>query len=375
MATDKPLPNVIIPPRWRLPERLVTPEALYMRRREVLKTLGVAAGGAALLGSSLPKGRAQSSPDGVPAEGPVAGGLYPAPRNPAFTVDRALTEEAVAARHNNFYEFTTDKEAVARLAAAFETRPWQIEVCGLVERPMTFDIDALERSVPLEERVYRFRCVEAWAMVVPWTGFPLRRLIERVRPTAQARFVRFVTLHRPAQMLGQRTQPWYPWPYREGLTMAEAMNELTLLATGIYGHRLPPQHGAPIRLVAPWKYGYKSIKSIVRIEFVAERPATFWNDLAPDEYGFVSNVDPAVPHPRWSQATERLIGTGERVPTLPFNGYGEWVAAMYQSPRFNPPALPGGGSSRSTLPPGPQREGARAGPPQRSGGRAAAAQR
>jgi sulfoxide reductase catalytic subunit YedY len=166
-------------------------------------------------------------------------------------------------------------------------------------------------------------------MAVPWTGFPLHRLIAQVQPTSQARFIRFVTVNRPSEMPGIRSQSWYSWPYYEGLSMDEAMNELTLVATGIYGHRLPPQHGAPIRIVVPWKYGYKSIKSIVRIEFTDEQPPTFWNDLAPTEYGFVSNVDPTVPHPRWSQATERLIGSGDRVPTLPYNGYGEWVAQLY----------------------------------------------
>jgi sulfoxide reductase catalytic subunit YedY len=299
-----------------------------------MQGLGAAGLGAAgLLSGCLPSGgQAQTPPadlDASPEIDSLASGLYPAERNTAFTLDRAVTDETVAGQHNNFYEFTEVKSRVWRLARDFQPRPWEVEVTGLVERPGVFDVDELERTMPLEERLCRFRCVEAWAMAVPWTGFPLRHLIERVEPTSRATHIRFVTVHRPQEMPGIDSAPWYPWPYYEGLTMTEAMNELTLLATGIYGHRLPPQHGAPIRLVVPWKYGYKSIKSIVRIEFVAGQPPTFWNDLIPQEYGFTSNVDPTVPHPRWSQETERLIGTGDRVATLPFNGYGEWVAHLY----------------------------------------------
>jgi sulfoxide reductase catalytic subunit YedY len=329
-------PFIIVPPGWRLPERMATPEDLYLNRRRFLQGLGAIGLGAMGLtaGCMPPDSRAQSASGETTAastspEDLTAGGLYPARRNPEFTLDRPLTDEAVAARYNNFYEFTTDKERVAQLAEQFTTRPWQVEVTGLVERPMTFDVDELERAMPLEERLCRHRCVEAWAMAVPWTGFPLHALMDRVQPTSAARFVRFISFMRPSQAPGQRTQTWYPWPYHEGLSMAEARNELTLVVTGIYGHRLPPQHGAPIRIVTPWKYGYKSIKSIVRIEFVADQPATFWNEVAPDEYGFVSNVDPAVPHPRWSQATERMIGTGERLPTQIYNGYGRWVAGLY----------------------------------------------
>lgn len=327
------------PPAWRLPERMATPESVYLTRRRFLGGAGAAALGLAGLGAGLFETacRAQSASGASPEEltGWIgdedihAGGLYPAPRNEAFTLDRALTGERVAATHNNFYEFTTDKRRVWRLARDFTTRPWQVEVTGLVHRPQTFDIDELERAFPLEERLHRFRCVEAWAMAVPWTGFLLRRLLERAEPTGAATHVRFVTVHRPSEMPGIESQPWYPWPYYEGLRLDEALNELTLLATGIYGHRLPPQHGAPVRLVVPWKYGYKSIKSIVRIELTGHQPGTLWSDLQPDEYPFESNVDPAVPHPRWSQATEELIGTGERVPTLPYNGYGEWVAGLY----------------------------------------------
>ena len=200
---------------------------------------------------------------------------------------------------------------------------------SLVDRPKVYDLDDLVRRMPLEERLYRFRCVEAWAMAVPWTGFPMKALINEVQPKSSARYVRMVTFQRPEQAPGQKSQPWYPWPYFEALTMEEAMNELTLLGTGIYGHALPKQHGAPIRLVAPWKYGFKSIKSIVSIEFTDKQPPTFWNKLAPSEYDFWANVNPNVPHPRWSQATERLISTGERVPSQLYNGYGEYVAHLY----------------------------------------------
>ncbi|MDX1567946.1 MAG: protein-methionine-sulfoxide reductase catalytic subunit MsrP, partial [Longimicrobiales bacterium] len=203
------------------------------------------------------------------------------------------------------------------------------EVAGEVENPGTFDVADLERELGLEERIYRHRCVEAWAMTVPWTGFPLRKLLDRVQPLSSANYIRFVSFDRPEQAVGQRTQNWYPWPYYEALRMDEARNELTMVVTGIYGEPMPKQHGAPVRIVTPWKYGYKSPKSIVRMEFVREQPPTFWNDMAPSEYGFFSNVNPEVPHPRWSQAEEEMIGTGEVYPTEVFNGYGEWVADMY----------------------------------------------
>jgi sulfoxide reductase catalytic subunit YedY len=230
-------------------------------------------------------------------------------------------------RRSLFFEFSTAKNAYQHVGD-FAVQPWQVRVDGLVESPQTFDLDDLLRSLPLEERIYRFRCVEAWSMVVPWTGFPLHRLLDIVRPTAAARYVRFTSFLDLEQAQNQRHIHW-PWPYREGLTLEEAHNELTLLATGIYGEPLPKQNGAPVRLVVPWKYGYKSIKSITRIELVDEQPSTFWNTLEPDEYDFVSNVDPAVPHPRWSQKREQLIDTGERIDTLPYNGYGEYVAPLY----------------------------------------------
>ncbi|MAC26619.1 MAG: protein-methionine-sulfoxide reductase catalytic subunit MsrP [Sandaracinus sp.] len=325
-------------PRWALPERAATPEPVWRARRAVLRSLGLGVAGALLGGGceglageheeagdqrglgALPRARRPGStiPD-----------VYPAPRDPTYRVGRAITPARVAGGHNNFYEFSTDKERVAELAAGFASRPWTLEVAGEVARPGTFDVAALERSMPLEERVYRFRCVEAWSMVVPWTGFSLRALLARVEPTSAARFVRFVSAEDPTQMPGLRTQPWYPWPYFEALRLDEAMHPLAMLATGVYGRPLPPQHGAPIRLVVPWKYGFKSAKSVARIELLRSRPETFWSRLEPREYGFYANVDPATPHPRWSQARERLIDTGSEVPTLVYNGYGEEVAGLY----------------------------------------------
>jgi sulfoxide reductase catalytic subunit YedY len=240
---------------------------------------------------------------------------------------RALTDEQIAARYNNFYELTPDKD-VWRHTGTLRTDPWSVEVTGLVAKPRVWTMEELLR-IPHEERVYRHRCVEAWAMVVPWSGFPLARLLRAAEPAHAARYVRFTSLHDPAQMPNVAAQPWQKWPYTEGLRLDEAMHDLTLLATGIYGHALPKQHGAPVRIAVPWKYGYKSPKSVVKIELTAEQPRTFWNDLAPVEYPFESNVDPMTPHPRWSQLTERLIGTADVRRTLPFNGYGELVRYLY----------------------------------------------
>ncbi|NIR52790.1 protein-methionine-sulfoxide reductase catalytic subunit MsrP [candidate division KSB1 bacterium] len=328
------MPLIKIPKGWRLPESEVTPEDVYMNRRKFLKALGFSGLGAWSLfaGCVERSSEAEAQESGLKAVRrsiPEPSPPYPVSRNPEFKVQRPITTEDVAASYNNFYEFTTDKDEVWKLAEKFKTRPWEIEVTGHVHKKRTFDMDDLIKMFPLEERVYRFRCVEAWAMVVPWTGFPFKNFIEEVQPTPDAKYVRMVSFHRPDQAMGQRMQGGYPWPYYEGLTMDEATNELTLMVTGIYGHALPNQHGAPVRLITPWKYGYKSIKSIVKIEFVSEQPPTFWNDLAPNEYGFFSNVNPNVPHPRWSQATERIIDTDERVPTLLYNGYEEYVAHLY----------------------------------------------
>jgi methionine sulfoxide reductase catalytic subunit len=310
-------------PGWAIPEREVTPESVYMDRRRFLKgALGVLAGG-------IGGGTALATAAEKTAEGPTDQtlDLYPAKRNPQFTLDRALTEESVAATFNNFYEFGSGK-TIHWLAQRLKTRPWQVRVEGLVRKPRVFDIDDLIRSMPLEERLYRFRCVEAWAMAVPWTGLPFSALIKAVEPTSEARYVKLTTFLDRSVAYGQ-LQFWHPWPYVEGLTMVEAMNELSLLVTGIYGKPLPNQHGAPVRLITPWKYGFKNIKSIVSIEFVKERPHTFWEIVGPTEYGFWANVNPEFSHPRWSQATERMIGTNERRPTQIFNGYGEWVASLY----------------------------------------------
>jgi methionine sulfoxide reductase catalytic subunit len=319
---------------WDLPAALATPEQVFLDRRQVLAGLGL--GAAAAL---LPAGIACSKPIDpetaakmvAPAAGGRFAGLFPAPRNPAFRLSEELpvTDEVRAAAYNNFYEFTTTKDEVWQRALGYPVDPWQVEVAGLTAKPRTLDLDDVFRRFPLEERLYRFRCVERWAMQVPWTGYPLRRLIDFLEPLATARFVRFVSFHDPERLPGQKEAPWYPWPYFEGLRLDEARNDLAFVAVGSYGHALPMQHGAPWRLALPWKYGYKGPKSIVRIEFTAEQPGTFWNELQPAEYGFFSNVNPQQPHPRWSQAEEQDIGTGRRRPTLLYNGYADLVSGMY----------------------------------------------
>lgn len=324
------MPHVIVPPIWRLSDALATPEPVWFDRRRFM--LGLGAVGGAVVTTSMAACRA-SSPEPAALPTSYAYTLPPVTRNPRYADvgdGRAITDEDVAGAYNNFYEFGADKAQVWKRVGTLRPRPWTITVSGACHKPGSFDIDTLLARMPLEERVYRFRCVEAWAMVVPWIGFPLRALLDLVEPLGSARFVRLLTLNDALQMPGIAEQAWYAWPYYEGLTMAEAVNELTLLAVGSYGHALPNQHGAPIRLLVPWKYGYKNIKSVVRIELLDRQPPTFWNDLAPDEYSFGGNVNPAKPHPRWSQATERMLPTGERFPTLPFNGYGEQVAALYR---------------------------------------------
>ena len=318
---------------WEIPEHQATSEDVFLNRRRFLHALGVAGVTTTLGGLGALAGCTRSDADepqpipGIPDPSATAD-LYPAQRNARYRLDRPLTDEREAATYNNFYEFSSRKTLVAPLAEQFRTRPWQVEVAGLIHKPQTFDIDDLVRRMPLEERLYRHRCVEAWSMAVPWTGFPIKALVDLVQPLASATHIRMVTFNDPEQAPGMRNSV-YPWPYFEGLTMAEATNELALFVTGIYGHELTKQHGAPIRLVVPWKYGFKSIKSIVRIEFVDRRPATFWNTIIPHEYDFVANVNPAVPHPRWSQASERILGTREVRATLPYNGYGEFVAGLY----------------------------------------------
>ncbi len=305
------------------PEREVTPESDYLGRRRLLQA---AAAGFAGLASSL--GTASCSRAAVPA---AALRPLPAPRNPKYKVEgREITPETITAGFNNYYEFTLEKQRVAQLAEQFQSRPWQIEVRGLVEKPQKFDVDDLLKRFPLEERVYRLRCVEAWSIVVPWTGFPLAKFVEWAQPTAKAKYLRMVSFLRPGQCPGQREQTWYPWPYFEGLRLDEATNEVAFVVVGSYGHILPNSNGSPLRLAVPWKYGYKSIKAITVFEFTDKQPHTFWNTLAPNEYDFLSNVNPAKPHPRWSQATEEDVATRKRIPTLPYNGYSEYVAHLYK---------------------------------------------
>jgi len=321
--------GLIIRPGWHLPERLVTPEAVFQERRAFLKQMALAGAGLALAG---PAGRAAEPPLSTnSAPGRAAGkpvGRYPAKRDPDFNPALALTEESAAARFNNFYEFTTDKRQVHQLAQRLPASPWPIQIRGLVDKPLTIDAAELIDQMPLEERVYRFRCVEGWAMIVPWTGCPLRAVLERVAPKAEAKYVRFETFGPAAWAPGMAVKD-YPWPYFEGLRLDEAMHPLTLLVSGAYGKPLAKQFGAPLRLIVPWKYGYKSIKSIVKIELLADQPKTFWGAVAPQEYPFESNVDPAVSHRRWSQATELPLGAAERVKTLAYNGYGDYVAKLY----------------------------------------------
>ncbi|HEV8662020.1 MAG TPA: protein-methionine-sulfoxide reductase catalytic subunit MsrP [Candidatus Methylomirabilis sp.] len=295
----------------------ITPHEAYLSRRSFL------IGAAALA----------LAPSVAGAAAPPARQALKAGRNPAFTVADPPTELQSVTTYNNFYEFGPNKEDPARLAHLLRPRPWTVQVDGHVKRPKTYDVDELMQLFPLEERVYRLRCVEAWSMVIPWVGYPLASLIKRVEPTSQAKFVEFTTLLDPEQFPGQRGGLFsfssLEWPYVEGLRMDEALHPLTLLTFGLYGQVLPNQNGAPVRVVVPWKYGFKSAKSIVRIRFVSEQPKTTWEKAAPQEYGFYSNVNPTVDHPRWSQATERRIGEFLRRKTLMFNGYADQVASLY----------------------------------------------
>ncbi len=324
------------PRRWEIPEREATPEHIFVNRRKLITSAGLIAAGPSLL--ALPgcdEAESQSASEtAASAPSQPSAGLYPAPRNPRYTIDRPLTDESVASIYNNFYEFGSHK-SIYKEAQKLVVRPWQVKIDGLVEQEHVLDIDDLIARMPLEERLYRHRCVEAWSMTVPWTGFPLRALVDLARPLAAAKYVRLETFHNPKVASGQRAV-WYPWPYVEGLTMAEATHDLAFLVTGVYGKPLAKQFGAPLRLAVPWKYGFKSIKSIVRISFTSERPKTFWQQTGPREYGFWANVNPAVPHRRWSQATERVLGTDERVPTRLFNGYAEDVAALYKGLEHEP---------------------------------------
>jgi sulfoxide reductase catalytic subunit YedY len=312
--------NVIRRRGWEIPDRELTPEHLFLNRRNFM-----AAAAAATLAPGA--ANAQRVSDLSKLDDPT-NDLYPAKHNDKYALDQPITDEKVNGNYNNFYEFNESK-SVASQAQALPIRPWTIKIDGMVEKEQTVGIDDLIRKIGLEERNYRHRCVEAWSMAIAWTGFPLAKLVELAKPTSGAKYVRMETFMEPKVAPGQRKR-WYPWPYIEGLTMAEATNELTFLATGAYGHPMAKQHGAPLRLAVPWKYGFKSIKSIVRFSFVDKQPVGLWEALQKSEYGFWANVNPQVPHPRWSQATEEVIGTGKRVPTLLFNGYGDYVADIYK---------------------------------------------
>jgi sulfoxide reductase catalytic subunit YedY len=306
MTTPTPLPSEI------------TPEHVYFSRRDFIKSAGALAAGAAALAACRP------------AEEPVDfAGDPPTSASGTDELGDPLNTYEEITNFNNYYEFTTDKEEVAGLSRDFRTTPWAVEIGGLVNKPMTLDVDDLKKMFTQEERIYRLRCVEGWSMVIPWLGFPLASLLAAVEPTSAAQYVKFTTLLDREQYPGQASA-WYDWPYVEGLRMDEAMNELPLLVTGMYGRDLVPPNGAPFRLAVPWKYGFKSVKAIVKIELVETQPITLWMKAAPQEYGFYSNVNPDVPHPRWSQASERRIGELDRRPTLKFNGYEEQVAHLYE---------------------------------------------
>jgi sulfoxide reductase catalytic subunit YedY len=312
---------------WELPESAATPEAVFADRRRLMK--GIAAGSILLAAGALGAGRARAEAAADPSAK-----LYPVKRNETYKLDRPITDEKLATSYNNYYEFGSSKD-IKDDAQALPLRPWTVTIEGKVEKPITIGIDDLLAKMPLEERLYRHRCVEAWSMAVPWSGFAMKALVELARPLGDAKFVEMQTFQNPDVAPGQRAS-WYPWPYTEGLTIAEATNELAFMVTGIYGKPLPPQNGSPLRLATPWKYGFKSIKSIVRFNFTDQRPKSFWETLQDSEYGFWANVNPEVPHPRWSQATERVLGSDERVPTQVFNGYAAYVTDLYKGLEAEP---------------------------------------
>jgi sulfoxide reductase catalytic subunit YedY len=308
---------------WELPESAATPEHVFRARRRLCQAI---AAGPVLLAVGAGLGVRPLLADDTVADPSAA--LYPVAQNARYKLDRPLTPEADATSYNNYYEFGSSKDIVSE-AQTLPIRPWTVAIDGMVETPVTIAIDDLLKKMPLEERLYRHRCVEAWSMAVPWSGFPMKALVDFARPVSAAKYLRMETFMNPDVAEGQRAV-WYPWPYIEGLTIAEATNELAFMVTGIYGKPLPPQNGSPLRLATPWKYGFKSIKSIVKFTFTDQRPVSFWETLQASEYGFWANVNPDVPHPRWSQASERVLGSGERVPTQLFNGYAEFVADLYK---------------------------------------------
>ena len=314
---------------WEIPERMATPEALVMHRRGVLKGAGVAAVAGALssCGPASNTRTSSSGPTIADAPDPNAN-LYPPKRNAAFTIDRDLTPEEIVTAYNNYYEFGPEKDDPNRYAGRLPIRPWEISIEGMVEKPIKIDFDSLVKDMPLEERLYRHRCVETWSFAAPWTGFPMKALIDFAKPTSNAKYVVMKSFMNP-EVAEAQNEFWVPWPYTEGLTIEEATNDLAFMVTGAYGKPLRKQNGAPLRLATPWKYGFKSTKGIQRFIFTDERPMTYWMALGPTEYGFWANVNPNVPHPRWSQSSEEILGTGNRVPTQLYNGYGEQVAMLY----------------------------------------------
>ena len=322
---------------WEIPESAATPESMFWNRREMLKGLG-AIGGAVAAGAvtvgALPGAAIASHEESGEAD--PSADLYPVPPNEAFKLDRPLTPEKFATHYNNYYEFGSQKE-IFQLAQELPIRPWTITLDGLVEKQMTIDIDDLLGKVALEERLYRHRCVEAWSIAVPYSGFPLKALVDMARPLGSAKYVIMQAFEMPEVAPGQK-QFWYPWPYVDGLTMAEAVNELAFIATGYYGKPIHKQNGAPLRLATPWKYGFKQVKGLVRLTFSEKRPVSFWEEIQASEYGFWANVNPEVSHPRWSQASEKFFGPEgvERRPTLLFNGYTEFVADLYTGLKNEP---------------------------------------
>ena len=309
-------------PGWAIKEAAATPESVFATRRRLVTA--IAAG--PILAPTLVGALARTA--WAEEEVDPSAGLYPVKRNDRYTLDRPISPEDEVTTYNNYYEFGSQKN-IWRRAQAIKVRPWTIKIDGMVEKEMEVDIDTLLKRMPLEERLYRHRCVEAWSMAVPWSGFPLKALVEMARPLSSAKYLVTQTFQDAAVAPGQR-EFWYPWPYIEGLTLAEATNELAFVATGLYGKPIPKQDGAPLRLALPWKYGFKSAKAFIRVNFTDKRPKTFWETISPDEYGFWANVNPKVPHPRWSQATERVLGMSERVPTQLFNGYAAYVADLYK---------------------------------------------
>ena len=328
---------ILIPSQrpWHRQRQRITSEAVFYQRRRLLKGLGGMGLGMAAF-STVSCVRRSETLDGPDLAATFQTATLEAQQNSRYAVDRAVTPQKLAAGYNNFYEFGGNKQ-IWRSAQNLPLNDWQVEVTGQVNKPKTYDLDDLKKSFSLEERIYRFRCVEAWAMVVPWVGFPMQALLKAVDPKSSAKFVRFTSFYDAQVCPGPGFLPGsLPWPYTEGLRIEEMANDLAFFAVGIYGRELPKQQGAPLRMVVPWKYGFKGAKSIVKIEFLDQQPVTFWNSLAPNEYGFTANVDPAVPHPRWSQAQERMLGVGsnsyawEKQPTLPYNGYGEYVGDLYR---------------------------------------------